>query len=150
MSRAIVTAAATLLASLGAGGCVSSSYLPHVQPNRASMVIYENRYEFYVHRPAIRALSLKPPFACDVATRRLALEGPGPLAEAPEPLERFSGPYARYGRGVYAVSTVDGPELRPGPVVVVLTGEDLDHPALSLMNLIDRYNDVAECLERGP
>ena len=48
MSRAIVTAAATLLATLGAGGCVSSSYLPHVQPNRASMVIFENRYEFYV------------------------------------------------------------------------------------------------------
>ena len=135
--------------ALAAAGCVSSSYLPHVQPNRASLVLLRSAPYLFVHAPQIKAISLEPPFACDAATRRLALEGPGPLAEPPEPIERFHGLDTNYGAGVFAVATVDGPELAPGPELIVLSGHDSDHPATVLLNVIDRYNDVAECLERG-
>jgi hypothetical protein len=136
------------LALAALSGCVSSSYLPHVQPNRAALVVRHSRLYLYVHRPAIQAISMKPPFVCDAVTRRLAMEGPGPLPEAPEAVPRFTSLDANLGTGVFALTPVEGPELTPGPTLLVISGDQSEHPALNLMNVIDRYNDVAECLER--
>ncbi len=129
-------------------GCVSSGYIPQHRQNYATSIL---RFSLYLHilAPRIRAISLRPPFACDAETLRLADEGfvvPEDITE----LERFpeyGG--AMYG-GPFAVRTVAGPDLDPGPWLYVLTGENKDDPATSIVNIVNRYNDVAKCLEARP
>lgn len=126
--------------------CAQTQYRPSVRPDHASVVLDGVVY-VYVHRPTIKAISLAPPFACDEATVRLARRGPATLDDEPEEVESFSFT-GNLSAGVYRVLTVSGLELDLGPGVVVISGDSVDDPAVSAANIVNRYNDVAECVRK--
>lgn len=136
---------AVAITLLGAG-CISASYVPQVREDYATAFV---RRGVHVHvvRPRVRAISLRPPFACDARTLQLARAGFALGGVSPDEIERFSDFDSAYGEGLYAVRTVSGPQLDPGPWLYVESGSESEHPALSVLNVVNRYNSAAACLE---
>lgn len=145
-----------VLLGLLSPACVGTTYLPQVRENYATALLH-NRVYLHIIQPQVKAISLTPPFACDAQTLALARDGLPPGREDPTEVEFFTSYDAIYWRGVYAVRTVaglgttqSGPYYNEGPWLYVITGDDSDHPAMSALNVVNRYNAVAKCLQAQP
>lgn len=133
---------------------MGTAYLPQVRENYATALMHHRVY-LHVIAPTVKAISLAPPFECDARTIALAQHGLPTSSEEPTVVKGFSDYGTVYWRGVYAVQTVAGlsekksasSHFREGPVLYVITGDDSSHPAMSALNVANRYNAVARCLQ---
>jgi len=133
---------------------MGTNYLPQVRENYATAVLHQRVY-VHIIEPTVKAISLVPPFECDARTIALAQDGLPPQEEAPTAVKFFPKYDTVYWQGVYAVVTVAGlselesasTHFQEGPVVYVITGDDSDHPAMSALNVVNRYNAVVRCLQ---
>lgn len=137
-----------VIAALITSGCANNGYIPSYRKDYAISILRHSRY-LHVLSPQVRAISMRPPFSCDAQTIRLARAG-FEIPEDIDELERFAKYDGAIYGGPFAVRTVFGPDLEPGPWLYVLAGEERDDPATSLVNIVNRYNDVAKCLRRQP
>jgi hypothetical protein len=127
---------------LFAAGCATTKYVPAARTNHAA-ALKEARGSFVsINEPRIKAISLAPPFECDADTVRLAREGPSTIPEEPKIVKTFGSFTAPLSAGVYRVHTIQG------GMFFVISGDKSSDPAVSLLNIVNRYNDVAECEKR--
>ncbi len=138
---AIACAAAALL------GCVTTSYAPSERHNHAAAIRDNSGAYVSLIAPRVKAISLDPPFKCDAYTVQLANHG-AELTEAPTDVRSFGGFVSHFDSGVYRVRTVQGSPDKPGETFIVISGEDSSDPAVSLLNVVNRYNDVVECVNQ--
>lgn len=129
-------------------GCVGTTYVPQVRHDYATALVKRGVW-VHVLEPRIKGISLRPPFECDARTLALAERGFALDGVEPDTLERFSDYEPVYAEGVWAIQTVHGPELEPGPWLYVETGTEAEHPGLSVLNVVNRYNEVAKCVARA-
>lgn len=133
--------------SLLAVGCATTSYAPSLRTNHAAAIRERGGAYVSLIDPKVRAISLDPPFACDAYTVQLANNG-AELTEPPTDVRSFGDFVSHFSSGVYRVHAVQGESTKPGETFIVISGEDSSDPAVSLLNVVNRYNDVVECVRR--
>ncbi len=135
------------LSLFAALGCATTSYAPSVRKNHAAAIREGGGAFVSLIEPQVRAISLDPPFACDAYTVKLAKNG-AELTEPPTEVRSFGDFVSHFSAGVYRVHAVQGTASKPGETFIVISGEDSSDPAVSLLNVVNRYNDVVECVRR--
>ena len=138
-----------LLGALIGVGCVGTTYVPQVRDDFASALVLRGAVLVYVNRPTVRAISFRPPYACDARTLALATRGVAPTGEAPDEIERFSDFGSMHTGGPWAVQLYSGPDLEPGAWLYVEPGDESEHAAMTALNVVNRYNSVAACVARA-
>ncbi len=108
----------------------------------------DNAVYLHVDRPQVLAMAMTLPFVCDATTVGLAT---GKIAPPPPEatIEKFGGLQNPYSSKVYRVLTVSGENHDVGPAVIVISGQRSLDAAVSALNVVHRYNDVAECVRRN-
>lgn len=127
-------------------GCATTDYVPANRTDYAVPIVTATGSYISILDPTIKAISLDPPFDCTATTVQIARRGLPNPPEEPTELTRFPNLTGILSGGVYSVQTIRATPEEKGPKLFVMSGDESSDPAVTLINVVNRYNDVAACL----